>query len=514
MFGTLSPRYRRLLAFVAALILLTLVTWLDRSTGSEIGFSVFYLFPVVLAAALGTSWMGIVMALAAGAAWYAANGPLAVHGQTALAHSWNLLMEIGVFIVTAVAVSIARINREDLERRVDERTVSLRQEIAERRKAEDELRRSMTQLSERSAQVHALGVALTQAEERERKRIAQLIHDDLQQALVAAGLKLAVTARATADSAARKSIEEVQDLLDKSVKTSRTLVGELCPPELQSSGLVAALRKLADHKNEAHGLRVKVEADAEVPPDREGVCVLVYQVVRECLFNIAKHARVDHAVVRVTQPNPLAIRVVIEDSGVGFDPATASGGTGLGLASARDRIRLVGGEWDLWSAPGLGTRVTITVPVAAQAPSAAIAPAGAQHPEPVVRTPETPIRVVVVDDNENLRLMYFALLRGEADIHIVGQAPNGAEAVSLVQSARPEVVLMDISMPVMDGPEATRRILAQWPTVRVIGLSAYGDSSEADAMRAAGAHACITKESSVEALLGAIRGLWPSPAPA
>jgi DNA-binding NarL/FixJ family response regulator len=115
------------------------------------------------------------------------------------------------------------------------------------------------------------------------------------------------------------------------------------------------------------------------------------------------------------------------------------------------------------------------------------------------------IRVLVVDDHKVVRQGLSRLLAAEPDMEIVGEAADGKVAVELTRQLIPDVVLMDISMPVLNGIEATRVIHAECPAVRVIGLSMFEEAEQALAMQDAGAVAYLTKSGPAEALVIAIR---------
>ena len=115
------------------------------------------------------------------------------------------------------------------------------------------------------------------------------------------------------------------------------------------------------------------------------------------------------------------------------------------------------------------------------------------------------MRILVVDDHTLVREGLVRMQSGEPDIDIVGEAWDGKLAVELARELRPDLVLMDISMPVMDGIEATRRICAACPTVRVIGLSMFTNGEQARPMLEAGAVAYVSKTDSLDVLLQAIR---------
>ncbi len=112
------------------------------------------------------------------------------------------------------------------------------------------------------------------------------------------------------------------------------------------------------------------------------------------------------------------------------------------------------------------------------------------------------IRVLIADDRLSSRDGLKALLATRLEIDIVGEAADGREPVQLVEQCRPDVVLMDIRMPVMDGLEATRMIKGRWPQVKVIILTMY-PSHQADAL-AAGADVFLVKGCVAEDLLAAI----------
>lgn len=113
------------------------------------------------------------------------------------------------------------------------------------------------------------------------------------------------------------------------------------------------------------------------------------------------------------------------------------------------------------------------------------------------------IRVLLADDNSIVRMGLSQALRSATDIEVVGEATNGVAAVEMACRLRPDLVLMDVSMPDIDGVEATRQIRAACPHVPVIGLTMYTDVN--DVMRDAGAAACLDKGTPVAALVAAIR---------
>jgi NarL family two-component system response regulator LiaR len=115
------------------------------------------------------------------------------------------------------------------------------------------------------------------------------------------------------------------------------------------------------------------------------------------------------------------------------------------------------------------------------------------------------IRVIIVDDHQAVRKGLTALIQGFDDLELAGQAINGAEAVRLCDEVQPDVVLMDLVMPEMDGIEATEIILSRHPEISVLALTSFRDEDLIDAMLNAGAVGYLLKDASLDELVGAIR---------
>jgi DNA-binding NarL/FixJ family response regulator len=127
----------------------------------------------------------------------------------------------------------------------------------------------------------------------------------------------------------------------------------------------------------------------------------------------------------------------------------------------------------------------------------------------MVTTAETShriVRVLIVDDADPIRLLLRGLLANADGIEVVGEAGDGVEAIEMTQQLRPDVVVMDVTMPVMDGIKATKVIAEEFPHVRVLGLSISGDNATAEAMVAAGAADYLTKGGAAADLIAAVRG--------
>jgi DNA-binding NarL/FixJ family response regulator/anti-sigma regulatory factor (Ser/Thr protein kinase) len=313
---------------------------------------------------------------------------------------------------------------------------------------------------------------------------------------------------------AAKLTAELAELIDDGIETSRSLTAELSPPILKQGGLVPSLEWLVRWMRDKHGLTVSIASHGKIESAPEDAVIMLFQSVRELLFNVAKHAGIRTARVEVRQEAG-RIRVDVEDEGMGFDPIElkkeGSKSRGMGLLSIQERLSYLGGSMEIDSAPGRGSRFKlITPPISAET---SVSPINKQSIVSVAIASQRAttvglgkrIRVILVDDHMVMRQGLAGLLRAEPDIEIIGEASEGQSAIDLIHELRPDVVLMDINMPGMDGIQATRIIHKELPEVRVIGLSMFQEGEQQAAMREAGAVGYFTKSGPSAQLIDAIR---------
>lgn len=376
-------------------------------------------------------------------------------------------------------------SRNELEQKVNERT---------------------SELAERATQLRRLTGELILSEQRERRRLARVLHDNLQQLLVSAKYRVGALGRVE-DQTVRVAVQEIEDLLGQVIEVSRSLSSELSPPIVHESGLRTGMEWLASLMSAQSGLTVDLHFEDEVDRIDENTKVLIFESTRELLNNVVKHAQVQSADLRVRRTDGETVEVVVEDQGAGFD-AEGTTPKGFGIFRMRERLQLIGGRIEIDSSPGKGARVAIIAPLGESArqrrqPTAAPGPEAAypRSDKPLSST----IRILIVDDHAVMRQGLSTSLAQEPDIVIVGEAADGKMAVDKVRALHPDVVLMDLGMPRMSGVEATRLIHGEMPRVRIIGLSMFEEKERARAMYEAGAVAYLSKSCSVEALTTAIR---------
>jgi PAS domain S-box-containing protein len=202
---------------------------------------------------------------------------------------------------------------------------------------------------------------LVRAQEEERQRIANDIHDDSVQVLTALALRLDILRRRLDEPALLEMLVEIEQTARQSIQRLRHLIFELRPPALDQDGLDAALRQYLEQTKQMRNLDYTLETRVTAEASSETRAIL-YRISQEAVFNVVKHANASHVAVHVEDRDD-GFLVRIEDDGVGFTPEETSEQPGhLGLTSMRERAEMTGGWLRLDSAPGAGTRVEFLIP--------------------------------------------------------------------------------------------------------------------------------------------------------
>lgn len=411
-------------------------------------------------------------------------------------------------VIRMVGVNLDITDRKETQLSLERFTQELEAQVEDRT-------RDLLQSQDR---LRALTRELNLAEQRERKRLASELHDHLQQMLVVGKLTIGQGKQSASGVPACEAVlTKVDEILSEALTYSRTLVAELCPPVLRDHGLPASLTWLAEYMKTKHGQTVTVLVPEgpglDLPEDQR---VLLFQSVRELLINSAKHAGTEQATLtmerRVDQ-----LRITVRDEGKGFDVTVAAAAgapsdkmsSQFGLYSIQERMRALGGSLEILSAPDQGTSASVVLPLTER-----VADHGApisdapwtdrrSPPDPVSSSPSA-LRVLLVDDHAMIRQGLRTMLETYPDIHVIGEAANGEDAITLAHTLQPDIVLMDVNMPEMNGIEATAVIKRDLPHMAIVGLSVNADRGNRDAMIHAGAATLLTKEAPVEELYHAI----------
>ena len=243
---------------------------------------------------------------------------------------------------------------ETLEKRVRERTLDLQNLMEQLERGRNDLR--------------MLASELVLAEERERKRVATVLHDEICQTLAVARMKVDMLQSMADDDHSRQTIQEARELLAQSIQEARALMNEVGNPLLSDMGVAAACESLADRLMAIHPIQIHCDMQDSFKNLTADVRVILFQAIRELLNNVVKHSKARNANITIDAQNG-HVRAQVKDDGMGFNPQilgapTAEGG--FGLFSIRERLMAFNGRLQIESTPGKGTVATVLLPSASQ----------------------------------------------------------------------------------------------------------------------------------------------------
>lgn len=395
-------------------------------------------------------------------------------------------------------------------------------DITERKQAQKELQSINETLEERVKErtqslltyqnkLRSLAVQVSKTEEKQRQQLATELHDNLGQLHALVKMKIKELQNGQFSDEIMPVVDELEKIIDKAIDYTQDLTSDLKPPPSVINDIKASMYWLAE-KFADHGLTVTVDDDESPKSLDDEVKATVLQSVRELLFNIIKHTSEKKAIVRLRRKTD-QLQITVEDKGDGFDLkdkelASVKDGR-FGLFNILERIKLLGGHVDIEAEKSRGTKVTLYVPLSKMdndrglLKTAGGRQKSATMPKEIAQDQKT--KVLLVDDHKMFRKGLRKIIEDEDDIMVVGEAADGEEAVALSLETLPDIILMDVSMPKMDGIEATQQIKARIPDVRIIGVSLHDSQKIMKDMRNAGASAYLPKTEAFESLIVTIR---------
>ncbi|QDT88771.1 PAS domain S-box protein [Gimesia algae] len=209
--------------------------------------------------------------------------------------------------------------------------------------------------------------AIAIAGQQERRQLANLLHDQLQQLLVGVRIHLEIAKNDTPVEAIKQTLERADELLSQGIELTRSLTAELNPVALHEEGLATALEWLSHRMKARYNLTVTLDLDRRANPRNELIDIVLYECIRELLFNIVKHSQMTEAQVRMGLLSNQEIEIIVSDKGIGFDPQQfehqISDVGGIGLSNIEFRLSLIQGKFWLESSNGQGTIARISAPL-------------------------------------------------------------------------------------------------------------------------------------------------------
>jgi PAS domain S-box-containing protein len=229
-----------------------------------------------------------------------------------------------------------------------------------------EQRRAEENLLEYQSQLRSLASRLSLTEAKERKRIAVDIHDRIGQSLAIVKMRLWELTNRTISKTRKESIQRIISVVEQIIEDTGSLTFDLASPLLYELGLLPALEQLAERTQQEHGLKIHFKDNFNNGKIETDIALLLYEAVRELLFNVVKHASAKDVWLTVAGDRE-TVYITVRDNGHGFittrKQPRASKTEGFGLFSIRERLNYIGGSLELRSVPGRGTEVILIAPV-------------------------------------------------------------------------------------------------------------------------------------------------------
>jgi PAS domain S-box-containing protein len=368
-----------------------------------------------------------------------------------------------------------------------------------------------------------LSARLLKLQDEERRHIARDLHDITGQKLAvqSMGLSQVLNSKLTGlDAESRRILSECATLNKQVGEEIRTLSYLLHPPLLDELGLSSAVKWYAEGFEKRTGIRIKVDIASDflrLPPDVE---VTLFRVIQESLTNVHRYSGSQKAYVRV-KSSPNEIEVQIGDFGKGMHREMLNSKTGIvaplgvGIQGMKERMRQLGGRLEISSGVNKGTLVTATLPLShlrATVPSesgtsVAVASSSIQDEDPVPQGGISRKQILIVDDHEMLRQGIRTMLQKETDLEVCGEAVDGQDAVDKAIALRPDLVILDINLPVLNGLAAVRQILRNLPQTKILIFTVHDSDQTVKEIHAAGAHGYVSKGKGAEDLLRVVKDL-------
>jgi len=363
-----------------------------------------------------------------------------------------------------------------------------------------------------------LSARLLQLQDEERRHIARDLHDITGQKLAVQSITLSqLLNRESAgfDGESRRMLVECAALTKQVSDEIRTLSYVLHPPLLDEMGLSSAVKWYAEGFEARTGISIEVNIASDflrLPPEVE---VTLFRVIQESLTNVHRYSKSPRAYIRVESSSD-EIKVRIGDFGKGMPPRTlnsitgASAPMGVGIQGMKERMRQLSGRLEITSRPKEGTLVTAILPMSRMRPKEPQAPsASSKEVRTEGRKPRdgSRKRILIADDHEMLRRGVRTMLQEETDWEVCGEAVDGKDAIDKTRSLNPDLVILDINLPVMNGLDAMRRILRDCPQTKILAFTVDDSNELVKEIKAAGAHGWLSKNRAGQDLVRTVKEL-------
>jgi len=363
---------------------------------------------------------------------------------------------------------------------------------------------------------------LLRLQDEERRRISRDLHD-------VTGQKLALLSMDLSGILKHKDMakdEEINRLLLESIglsndvnKEIRTLSYLLHPPLLDELGLSSAVEWFTQGFENRTGIRVGVDIPASFVRLAPDVEVALFRIVQESLANVHRYSGSATAFVRARSEGG-EVRLEIGDFGKGMGkelrktnrPSVAP--LGVGIQGMKERVRQLSGTLEITSRPGKGTLVTAILPISSRRMEIFESYQGSKihevqviPTEAIAETNGWRKRILIADDHDVLRRGIRTMLESDPELEVCGEAVDGRDALEKTLAQAPDLVILDINMPIMNGLDVLRQIVRHSPQTKVLAFSVHDSKQIVEEILAAGAHSYLSKATAGQHLVREVRML-------
>jgi two-component system, NarL family, sensor kinase len=360
-----------------------------------------------------------------------------------------------------------------------------------------------------------LSTRLLELQDEERRRIARDLHDVTGQKLALQCIALSRMTRLlspTANEETKDSIAQCLELTNQISEEIRTLSYLLHPPLLDELGLPAAVKWYTQGFEKRTGIRTEVDIAKNLPRLRPDAEVALFRVVQESLTNVHRYSESPTAHVRIRgERNDLRLEVGDAGKGMQIEKIKAPSGEiaplGVGIQGMRQRLRQLSGQLEILSKPGKGTLVIATLPVNELRLQTQREQEEAGNGDRHEKSAESASRrrILIADDHELLRRGLRSMLENETDFQVCGEAIDGADALEKTLSLAPDLVILDINMPALNGLAVVRQVLRARSETKILIFTVHDSEQTMLETALAGAHGYLSKGRAGRDLIAAVR---------
>ncbi|EEM13350.1 Response regulator receiver [Bacillus pseudomycoides DSM 12442] len=314
----------------------------------------------------------------------------------------------------------------------------------------------------------------------ERDRLSKDLHDTMGHSYTSIIMGMETLRTELKTKEGEQKLDSLLQLARNSMEEVRMYLHQMDLSQ-ESLPLTVTLQQLTEEFEKHAEVNVRTRIIGEEYMVSKQSKMTLYRSLQEALTNAVRHGQSTEIIVSL-HFEPQQIRLDVQDNGCGVEDWK----DGFGLSAMKERMIQLQGRVTVYSKKGEGTLISCLLPK-------------------MVELPNERIRLCIVDDHSFIRESLHTILNGQEDLQVVGMAEDGEQAVELCESLKPDIVLMDLEMPNLDGIHATKIIKGKWPDIRVLILSMFQDTERAKEIIRNGADGYLLKSIDSRELAESIR---------